>query len=64
MWLQNLFQTIYNFIISNLGVIIKILIIIGLASLAIRLDSKLQQRFENRIIDTHVDPGQRSRLKL
>ncbi len=63
MWLQNLFQTIYNFIISNLGVIIKILIIIGLASLAIRLDSKLQQRFENRIIDTHVDPGQRSRLK-
>lgn len=63
MWLQNLFQTIYNFIISNLGVLIKILIIVGLASLAIRFDSKLQQRFESRIIDAHVDPGQRSRLK-
>lgn len=63
MVLQDFFQSTYRYLSTNTKIIIDILIIIVLASLAIRFISSLHRRIENRIIDTHVDPGQRSRLK-
>ena len=63
MWLQNLPQTLVDFFSKNLTVILQILLIIGLASFAIRMSGKLQKRFENQVIEKRIDPGQRSRLK-
>jgi moderate conductance mechanosensitive channel len=59
---QNVVSEILIFFSRYLSVILSILIIVILAAIGIRLVTVFQHRFEHKIIERRIDPGQQSRM--
>ncbi len=61
--MQNLLNEALRITTSHLALILRVLVIAGIAWLGIRLAAKLQKRLERRISERQLAPAQQARLK-
>jgi moderate conductance mechanosensitive channel len=62
MELQNISSEVLLFLSRYMAVILSILLIVVLAIIAIRMVTVFQHRFERKIVEQRIEPGQQARL--